>query len=80
MCCAMLCALWMQVWNIFPQGWHVPQLLCATFCNITKTQLGEILDLKVGGGDALHMGGKGGGGGQQEPVQKLNRSLTDKPY
>ncbi len=36
-----------EVWAIFPTSWHVPQLLCLMFCNITKTQLAEILDLKV---------------------------------
>lgn len=33
-----------DVWNIFPLDWRVPQLLCVTFCSITKTQLAEILD------------------------------------
>ena len=33
-----------DVWNIFPADWRVPQLLCVTFCSITKTQLAEILD------------------------------------
>lgn len=37
-----------EIWAIFPPGWHVPQLLCIMFCNITKTMLAEILDLKVG--------------------------------
>lgn len=37
-----------EVWAIFPPGWHVPQLLCIMFCNITKTMLAEILDIKVG--------------------------------
>jgi hypothetical protein len=37
-----------EIWAIFPPGWHVPQLLCFMFCNITKTMLAEILDLKVG--------------------------------
>lgn len=35
-----------EIWAIFPPGWHVPQLLCIMFCNITKTMLAEILDLK----------------------------------
>jgi hypothetical protein len=38
-----------EIWAIFPPGWHVPQLLCIMFCNITKTMLAEILDVKVGG-------------------------------
>lgn len=33
-----------DVWAIFPSDWRVPQLLCVTFCSITKTQLAEILD------------------------------------
>jgi len=33
-----------DVWGIFPADWRVPQLLCVTFCSITKTQLAEILD------------------------------------
>lgn len=37
-----------DIWAIFPPGWHVPQLLCIMFCNITKSQLAEILDLRVG--------------------------------
>ena len=36
-----------DIWAIFPPAWHVPQLLCIMFCNITKTMLAEILDLKV---------------------------------
>eukprot|EP00887_Chlorella_sp_A99_P007688 scaffold20.g7688.t1 len=36
------------IWDIFPPGWHVPQLLCIMFCNITKTQLAEVLDLRSG--------------------------------
>jgi hypothetical protein len=36
-----------DVWSIFPPHWHVPQLLCIMFCNITKTQLAEILDTRV---------------------------------
>lgn len=36
-----------DVWSIFPSHWHVPQLLCIMFCNITKTQLAEILDTKA---------------------------------
>ena len=36
-----------EIWAIFPHAWHVPQLLCIMFCNITKTMLAEILDLKV---------------------------------
>ncbi|KAL4452083.1 hypothetical protein ABPG75_007745 [Micractinium tetrahymenae] len=35
-----------DIWAIFPPGWHVPQLLCIMFCNITKSQLAEILDLR----------------------------------
>lgn len=35
------------MWSIFPAHWHVPQLLCIMFCNITKTQLAEILDTRV---------------------------------
>lgn len=34
------------IWAIFPAEWRVPQLLCVTFCSITKTQLAEILDEK----------------------------------
>lgn len=49
------CARWLlkrlearkDIWAIFPPSWHVPQLLCIMFCNITKTMLAEILDLKV---------------------------------
>jgi hypothetical protein len=37
-----------DVWGIFPADWRVPQLLCVTFCSITKTQLAEILDEKAG--------------------------------
>jgi hypothetical protein len=36
-----------DVWGIFPADWRVPQLLCVTFCSITKTQLAEILDEKA---------------------------------
>ena len=36
-----------EVWAVFPEAWRVPQLLCLMFCNITKTQLAEILDSKV---------------------------------
>ncbi|GAB4819166.1 hypothetical protein N2152v2_006212 [Parachlorella kessleri] len=35
-----------DVWSIFPAHWHVPQLLCIMFCNITKTQLAEVLDTR----------------------------------
>lgn len=34
------------IWAIFPAEWRVPQLLCVTFCSMTKTQLAEILDEK----------------------------------
>ncbi|KAL6779641.1 VPS53 [Auxenochlorella protothecoides x Auxenochlorella symbiontica] len=37
-----------EVWAVFPPAWHVTQLLCVMFCNITKTALAEILDLKSG--------------------------------
>ncbi|KAK9837632.1 hypothetical protein WJX74_001749 [Apatococcus lobatus] len=36
-----------EVWAVFPEAWRVPQLLCLMFCNITKTQLAEILDSKA---------------------------------
>ena len=36
-----------EVWSIFPQHWALPALLCIMFCNITKTQLAEILDTRV---------------------------------
>ncbi|EFN54878.1 hypothetical protein CHLNCDRAFT_23940 [Chlorella variabilis] len=36
-----------DIWAIFPPSWHVPQLLCIMFCNISKTMLAEILDLKL---------------------------------
>lgn len=26
-------------WGIFPKAWRVPQLLCLTFCKITKAQV-----------------------------------------
>ncbi|RMZ53170.1 hypothetical protein APUTEX25_005159 [Auxenochlorella protothecoides] len=38
-----------EVWAVFPPAWHVTQLLCVMFCNITKTALAEILDLKAVG-------------------------------
>ena len=37
-----------EVWAIFPPGWAVPQLLCLMFCNITRAQLAELLDLRSG--------------------------------
>ncbi len=36
-----------DIWALFPPAWHVPQLLCVMFANITKTQLAEILDIRV---------------------------------
>jgi vacuolar protein sorting-associated protein 53 len=33
-----------DVLALFPRDWRVPQLLCVTFCSITKTVLAEILD------------------------------------
>lgn len=38
-----------EVWSIFPASWKAPLLLCVTFCRITKSQLAEILDLRVCG-------------------------------
>lgn len=42
-----------DVWGIFPPHWHVQQLLCIMFCNITKAQLAEILDTRVRRGGAV---------------------------
>ena len=36
-----------DIWAVFPPAWHVPQLLCIMFANITKSALAEILDTKV---------------------------------
>ena len=36
-----------EVWAIFPAAWKAPLVLTVTFCRITKTQLAEILDLRV---------------------------------
>lgn len=33
-----------DVFEIFPKDWRVAQLLCVTFCSVTKTVLAEILD------------------------------------
>lgn len=35
-----------EVWAIFPEPWRVPQLLCLMFCQVTKSQVAEILDTK----------------------------------
>ena len=35
-----------DIWNIFPEDWRITQLLAATFCSITKSELAEILDTK----------------------------------
>nr|ADI46897.1 VPS53Af [Volvox carteri f. nagariensis] len=32
-----------EVWGVFPQHWKVPQMLCLTFCKITKAHLKRIL-------------------------------------
>nr|ADI46829.1 VPS53Bf [Volvox carteri f. nagariensis] len=32
-----------EVWGVFPQHWRVPQMLCLTFCKITKAHLKRIL-------------------------------------
>ena len=37
-----------DIWRIFPEGWHLQQQLCLTFCAITKSQLADILQAKVG--------------------------------
>lgn len=54
-----------EVWAVFPPAWHVTQLLCVMFCNITKTALAEILDLKVR--KCRRWGGWGGEGGAVSP-------------
>ena len=33
-----------EVFTIVPVEWRLPQLLCLSFCSVTKTQLAEILD------------------------------------
>ncbi|KAL3139007.1 hypothetical protein ABBQ32_005811 [Trebouxia sp. C0010 RCD-2024] len=33
-----------EVWAIFPEAWRLPQLLCLMFCQVTKSQVAEILD------------------------------------
>ena len=37
-----------SVWAIFPPAWKLPQLVSLSFCNITRAQLAEALDSKVG--------------------------------
>ncbi|KAG2492670.1 hypothetical protein HYH03_009085 [Edaphochlamys debaryana] len=32
-----------EVWGVFPEHWRVPQVLCLTFCKITKAHLKRIL-------------------------------------
>nr|BCL66141.1 hypothetical protein [Volvox africanus] len=32
-----------EVWGVFPDQWRVPQMLCLTFCKITKAHLKRIL-------------------------------------
>ncbi|GFR43120.1 hypothetical protein Agub_g4124 [Astrephomene gubernaculifera] len=32
-----------EVWGVFPRRWRVPQVLCLTFCKITKAHLKRIL-------------------------------------
>nr|BCL66276.1 hypothetical protein [Volvox reticuliferus] len=32
-----------EVWGVFPEQWRVPQMLCLTFCKITKAHLKRIL-------------------------------------
>ena len=37
-----------SVWAIFPPTWKLPQLVALSFCNITRAQMAEALDSKVG--------------------------------
>lgn len=32
-----------EVWGLFPPAWRVPQVLCLTFCKITKAALKRLL-------------------------------------
>lgn len=36
-----------EVWAIFPEAWRLPQLLCLMFCQVTKSQVAEILDSRA---------------------------------
>lgn len=40
-----------NMWSVFPASWKVPQIVCATFCKITRAQLAETLDAKKGEAD-----------------------------
>ncbi|KAK9858463.1 hypothetical protein WJX84_000384 [Apatococcus fuscideae] len=82
-----------EVWAVFPESWRVPQLLCLMFCNITKTQLAEILDSKAAelGGNVeglliavkstrdfeAEMAQKFGGGPAQPEAEDEDRGLDE---
>lgn len=36
-----------DVFAIFPESWHVKQLLCVMFCQVTRSQLAEVLEFRV---------------------------------
>lgn len=40
-----------SMWDVFPSSWKVPQIVCATFCKITRVQLAETLDARKGEAD-----------------------------
>ena len=44
-----------SVWAIFPPAWKLPQLVALAFCNITRAQMAEALDSKVGAASGLHL-------------------------
>eukprot|EP00241_Pyramimonas_parkeae_P017643 CAMPEP_0114299464 /NCGR_PEP_ID=MMETSP0059-20121206/12989_1 /TAXON_ID=36894 /ORGANISM="Pyramimonas parkeae, Strain CCMP726" /LENGTH=843 /DNA_ID=CAMNT_0001421941 /DNA_START=19 /DNA_END=2550 /DNA_ORIENTATION=+ len=58
-----------EVWQLFPNSWRVPQMLCMYFCKITRAHLSQILDDNTTGAAAA------AGGNIQAILLALHKTL-----